>query len=490
MGTLAPGRFTTKYKASSGLYKGKDYEDIAYCKIKDKREFIIGSNKNGQKVYGLKLLKDKSNKYFLSYANSKTSTKETGRDLISKFFKDEDFGGGKGSGGGSDDTAVTESLQCYYLSILFNSSVSKLTGKESLKLLDNQQKYCFTFDKATRFTASKLLESCPEDWLKNNVFVKTANAVYNSQYVKAFRGKQVYFHRGSKFMKAVYDNKKKAQEYDKKFNNPRIAPGSFNDDKWNPGDIWMSTKPPTTTTPFSKDEKTLPVEWTELREAVRDKVDEHTLGVSLKKVGGTSAIITPFNTRKRTHNANTKFAGFKFGSTGDFFNSADIYLHFDDGGLMQLRATATTRLWQGEMKGKYAAAGKIGGGVVNHYVEKNFKRTIGSQSITTNYRETYYQNSDLNKFYKLYTRFINKQKAGTTKQEVLSIEEFKKRADGYSYRGQNASPAFYFGKYMGLLFLESIEADKRGKNLDELSRQIVRYAMSNTDISTFFIKVS
>ena len=43
---------------------------------------------------------------------------------------------------------------------------------------------------------------------------------------------------------------------------------------------------------------------------------------------------------------------------------------------------------------------------------------------------------------------------------------------------------------MGLLFLEAVEADRKGKKLDEFSRQIVRYAMSNTDISTFFLKVS
>ena len=43
---------------------------------------------------------------------------------------------------------------------------------------------------------------------------------------------------------------------------------------------------------------------------------------------------------------------------------------------------------------------------------------------------------------------------------------------------------------MNLLFLETIGAQTKGAKLDELARVIVRYAMSNTDISTFFIKVS
>ena len=92
--------------------------------------------------------------------------------------------------------------------------------------------------------------------------------------------------------------------------------------------------------------------------------------------------------------------------------------------------------------------------------------------------------------YLLYEKFINKQKPGIKDQVVLDKQAFKNAADNYTSRGRNASKAFYFAKYMNLLFLESIGAQTKGAKLDELSRVIVRYAMSNTDISTFFIKVS
>ena len=158
---------------------------------------------------------------------------------------------------------------------------------------------------------------------------------------------------------------------------------------------------------------------------------------------------------------------------------------------MQCRATDVTRYWQGLMTGKYAYAGKIGGGNINHYVEKIFNKSIGFNDVKgTQWKETLYRDTDLNKIHKLYTKFINKQKPGTEKQNVLSIEEFKKSADNYIVRGRNASKSFYFAKYMSLLFLDSIGAENKGPKLDELSRVIVRYAMSNTDISTFFIKVS
>ena len=56
MGILAAKRFKENYKASGGLYKGQGYVDIANNKIKDKREFILGSNANGNKVYCLQLI--------------------------------------------------------------------------------------------------------------------------------------------------------------------------------------------------------------------------------------------------------------------------------------------------------------------------------------------------------------------------------------------------------------------------------------------------
>ena len=492
MGQLRPVRFKTNHKASGGPYAGQGYVDIAHKKIKDKKEFILGANAQGRKVYGLSFYEDKG-KFFLDYTNSKTSKVKTGQDIISRFFKDPDFGGGKGSGGGADDTAVTESMQCFYLSLLFNTSVNKLDNKNTeLKHLETQKNNCFVYERSTRLTAKDCYDRCPEDWFAKDVFIKTANAIYQSQYSKPFKGKKVYFHRGSPFMKKVYASKKRAMDFDRKNNNPPIAPGSFSDDKWNPGDIWMSTQMPTAIEPFvdNKKFKKPPVEWTTLREAVVDKSTINTIGVSLKKVEGNPSVVA-FNTRERTHNKEVRFSGFTFGQTGDFFKSADMYMYFSDGGIMQLRATATTKSWQGEMKGKYAAAGKIGGGNINHFVEQVYGKSIGSSSMQSNWNETYYTDSNLSIMYNLYKKYINKQKSGIPKQNVVSQAEFKRLADGYkNNKGQPASPAFYFGKYMALLFLDTIKADTKNRQLDDFSKSIVRYAMSNTDISTFFIKVS
>ena len=492
MGQLAPARFKTNHKASGGLYAGQGYVDIVHKKIIDKREFILGTNAQGRKVYGLSFFEEKG-RYFLKYTNSKTSEVKNGQDVISRFFKDPDFGGGRGSGGGADDTAVTESMQCFYLSLLFNTSVNKLDNKNSqLKNLETQKNDCYVYERSTKLTAKDCYDRCPENWFAKDVFIKTANAIYQSQYSGPFKGKKVYFHRGSPFMKKVYASKKRAMDHDRKNNNPPIAPGSFSDDKWNPGDIWMSTQMPTANEPFvdNKKYKKPPVEWTTLREAVVDKSNINTIGVSLKKVEGNPRVVG-FNTRERSHNKNVSFSGFTFGLTGDFFKSADMYMYFSDGGVMQLRATATTKSWQGEMKGKYAAAGKIGGGNVNHFVEQIYGKSIGASSLQSNWNETYYRDNNLSNMYNLYKKYINIQKSGTSPQKLVTQDEFKRLADGYvNNKKQPASPAFYFGKYMALLFLDTIKADTKSTKLNDFSKSIVRYAMSNTDISTFFIKVS
>jgi hypothetical protein len=481
-----------KKKASGGPYKGLNYQDIVRSKIKDKKPFTIGDKDNANKVYGMSFQQN-SNQFILSYAASKTSKKISGSKPITQFFKDEDFGGGKGSGGGSQDTTWTESLQCYYLSLLYNTSLSKLDNKNtSLADLTKQDKYCFTYDKSKKIKAKDCFNNCPEDWFEKEVFIKTANAIYSSKEGAKFKGKRVYFHRGSPFMNAVYKNKKMAFDFDKKVaradNTSTTAPGTFSDDKWNPGDIWMSTLDPTTKDPFISKKGVVPVEWTTLREAVYSQRTT-TLGISLKKVEGSTAKITSFNLPTRKHNKKVRFLGYQFGQTGDFFNSADMYLHFSDG-IMQLRATQTTKSWQGEMKGVAAAMGKIGGGNVNFYTEDIFGRSIGYGEVKSSWSEIKYNGGSLSKFYELYDRFLNNQYK-TDIQEVVSKNEFKKKASNYvNPKGKKSGPAFYFGKFMCLLMLETINADTKSAKLNEFATAVIRYAMSNTDISTFYIKVS
>ena len=455
--------------ASAGDYAGKDRHSIVLFKIKDKKPFIISATQTGPKVYGVSY--DKATKT-LVYKTS-LSSKQLKTVSILKIFKDKDFGGGAaGSGGGADLTRIAESAQCYYCSYAFNVAGRELKVPPTLKELGT----------AARFVQADMnlydaMDKCPEDW--HDVFVKTANVL-----VKTYRNKvsgSVYFHRGSKFMQKIYEAKAEVMKSDKRSDNVQ-APGSFSNDKWNPGDIWMSTYG-TTEYPLTNKYET----WSELNQQVLERAGKlggktKLLGISLKKVTGPSAKITEFNLPKRVHNVMASYEGFRFGKIGDFFSSQDIYMYMS-GQEVQFRTFSGDSAWQGEIKGVSAAGGKIGGGNVNFYCMKHIGQNIGGgQSKNWNERSIL-KNVDVNRIYDLYEIFYNKQNTfQKADYPMVPKPEFIKLFNAQTNN-------FKASKYMCMLFLETFykgSPNKRNKVVTEM----IRYAASNTDQSSYFIKVS
>ena len=88
------------------------------------------------------------------------------------------------------------------------------------------------------------------------------------------------------------------------------------------------------------------------------------------------------------------------------------------------------------------------------------------------------------KFFKLYEKYINQQSdTSFNKQTVLSETEFKAAVK----RTKNP-PAFKFQKNMSLMLIDQL-SQLTLKKRNEFVTEIVRYAASNTDHSTYFIKV-
>jgi len=518
MSTLGPSDFLkagtipkAAHKNTNHPYFGKTRLQIIKLKIKDGKPFALGKDGKGGNIYGLKV----TNKwiYELQYAKKK-GAKAVGTIKVNKIFKDDDFGGGGGSGGGAADTEVTESLQCYYTSVLYNGTSTEWESIEAnginKKILKKYEKYC---------DASVLLQDCLKNiiskpalksWIETdpNVFVKTANKINDHRYAGQMTG-DVYFHRGSKFMKSIYERRKRCMEHDKKIalqdKTEPIAPASFSDDKWNPGDIWMSTLPKASKHPFPDNqwEGELGVDtcdWSALKNVVFHVAEQkETIGVSLKKVTS-SGSIKEFNLPKRLQNKTVKYLGFTFGQTGNFFGSADIYVYFQatPGGYqaIQWRAFDSVKSWQGEIKGASAAGGKIGGGGSNYFCEKYFKKSIGSSTNKHGkWQETL--NPDWKDAFRLYTLYNNKQLKREIKGEIPATiktqASFTKEADAYlNNKGKNTPTAFKFGKYMGLLFLDTIikgGPNKKDKHGMTWATDTFRYASSNIDISSYFIKI-
>ena len=469
---------------------------------------------------------------------------------LSGIKKTKEFGSSKGSGGGADATASTETMQCYYAAYLLNNP--------DLNLLDPNNSYA---EELTQFFASRpqlvegydkkkqlSFQDCWDFWVVRlkedaewmDTFISTANKIKIN--ATNFTKRPVYFHRGSPFMDSIYARKKKCEKHNKDLIKSGTPPSElkeslsgFSDDKWNPGDIWMSTINPNVMPyqPFSwqppvvsEDMQQHVCDWPSLQTAVyQSAISGETLGISLKKSGKTASF-RAFNSQDpETRKDKITYSGYRFGS-GDFFNSADMYIEFNNGS-MQYRATASTSSWQGEIKGTKASGGKCGGGPTNYYCELYFDRSIDSDkkldSGTWKEKKGGIKIADKKKMYELYLKYNENQKVDekkitpsvsiaktlknnpydslsdnfiktenknkfmyTSKTMNVSLGDFLILGDNF---GKNKAANFYFGKYMALVFVDIIQSNPPAKQ-NQFATEVIRYAMSNIDnVSTYFWKI-
>jgi hypothetical protein len=439
--------------------------------------------------------------YVLPRDKAKINDPKTKKITVSfnQVFKSPDFGGGaRGSGGGTAETKITESLQCYYNSYIFNTSSGVRRGAAlekkppTKKELEATAQYC-----RTTHTLKYCRDNVPNSWIEDLVFCKTANKLWSSTWGTKFHGSTVRFHRagpgtgtGSTFMDNIYKAKTNCLKSDKE-NLPQQAPGTFSHDKWNPGDIWMTTLG-FQATPLL--DKKFTADWSTLNAEVERLANEGiVLGVSLKKLK--NARIHEFNKSKVAKNT-YRFSSYRFGA-GDFFNSKDVYLEASSGE-MQLRTFGDP--WQGQITGLSAGGGKIGGGNIDYYFEQIYKQNIyptGGESAMKGVVQSY--TKDLKKdFWKLYHLCVI---GGTPDGVTPKIPESQwKKQSKSDTKNPTEEKEFYklldakdsnwkYSKYMCLKTLEILlggDVAKRNKFIT----QIWLYAASNTIQSSFFIKIA
>jgi hypothetical protein len=406
-----------------------------------------------------------------------------GKDYkISDLKKSKEFGGGGGSRGGSDLTAITESGQCYVASIVFNITKKPIKWEDlTLENLKEAAKYVDT----GKTSLEDVLEQSPSEWVKSYVMV--ANLLFKDWKMKP--GKTVYFHRDSKLHQKIFKFKQACLAADKASSTPQ-APGSFGDDKWNPGDIWMTT--------FGISESKLPDmptdSWAKLNKTIYELAQsKELLGVSLKKIERVPKA-DEYNkpgTKKKTYTFNGFIVSPENLKQGQmpFFSSIDCYLYIGDG-RVQFRATsgsAAKPSWQGEISGSTAAGGKIGGGNVNTYLMQNFKKgifkssegeivsSVNSPAFWKDFYEMYKKLFD-NATYKKY----NKTSMGNTK---VSETEFKKLALARA----KETESFIVSKYMCLKMIDIIMGNPQ--KLNDFATDVFLYGASNTNQSSYFLKI-
>ena len=398
-----------------------------------------------------------------------------------------------GSRGGAEVTALAESMQCYYNSYYWGKGITASEPTE--KQLRAQEGFCDTDRSLAKCLAADEIKS----WRNDNVFDKIAVEL-KGRFNTIFKSRPT-FHRGSEFMKNIYKAKATVHKNDKKAardNSPPTlpqAPGSFSNDKWNPGDIWMTTLS-SSTKPLEDHVCT----WGSLNDEVVHLANTGKLmGVSLKKVDAPKAHITFFNKKRKKEQQ--KYIGFSFGSRGEFFNSIDCYL-YGSTCKIQCRTTDVYKSWQGEISAAAAAGGKIGGGNINFFLDDVFKKEMfgstGEQGVISNATQAIQMGLDLKnlknnaflkEFYSLYNKFTPLSGGTEKSKNPTTEEEFLEKLN--TLPRKITTKGFLVSKYLCMKMLE-VMFGTGSSNIkrDRLMTLFCLYAMSSTNQSSFFIKIS
>ena len=365
---------------------------------------------------------------------------------LSDILKTAMFGGGRGSGGGAENTAVTEAAQCLYCAGVWHV-VGKMTLDEYLddSLLSEAATYC-----EIDVDVNKIAKELTDDWIGSSIL--TANALR-----KKLGSGNWTFHRGSPFVaniEKIFKDHNKAED-----------PKPFaNVNKWSPADIWCVKGD------IGKLDLESHATLGDFNNHLKELYDKKLLvGVSLKKAKG-SLKLEEFNTTGFFKKP-IKYQGYESFKRGDPFSSKDMYITF--GGLkMQLRSFSKAQSWQGEIKGSKAAGGKIGGGILEAILKKQTNISFPYGTGTSMGRIASRPTPEfLQELFELYLLFGGKD---SDKREFIKKAGNKKLSD------------WRYSKFLSMFFVAQLENNKR--NANKICDNIAGYSLSSSDLSAPFIK--
>jgi len=352
-----------------------------------------------------------------------------------------------GSGAGSEVTALAESLQAYAC------ATRQYLGKPLVDVSQITEKTIGDADCDRGLSAC--LKSLDEDWFHS--VVVSANKIFND--VPDSSSQKFTFHRGGRLVGQIYSE----------FSKFRKESGIAGDDKWNPADIWMAKKG-----------FIFKSNWNSLQEYNTYIYDEfaktNLIGISLKKVPSGEPHGEIFNNGKPP---NAQFTGIKLGQ--NMFDSKDIYIQFKSSGKdgeIQLRnfsSRAVPSSWQGEIKGKTAAGGKIGGGkVMEAAIDSGIPRI--KLMIPQEFQKEIVKPSDTT--IKKFAMMFKELSGNKNKLDDLIIETKKY---------QRMDNVWWMSKYIGVDFCYTMLKEKKE---DSITKWLFGYGSSSSKNSSIFIKYS
>ena len=185
----------------------------------------------------------------------------------------------------------------------------------------------------------------------------TANSGFGGKLLRQEKYKQYNFHRNSAFMNSIYELFKENSKSIK-----RTLGLTIGGDKWNPGDIWISTQKEF---PVGKDLPTIK----QMNDRLLKRWKEaDIMGISLKKLGK-NPTFSVYNLPDQKH----WFPFIKIESPKSPLGSKDMYITAGKGTdtiSIQIRTFGRDSNIQCEIKGASAAGGKAGFGITKTLLRK------------------------------------------------------------------------------------------------------------------------
>lgn len=363
--------------------------------------------------------------------------------------KSKVFGGGtSGAGGGTVQTAITESAQCLWCAALLGEGHTNPIEHFTDVVL---KKYKSSIDVGKTKMSDML--AINDEWKESSYL--------SAQYLitKGYINKNQTFHRDSKKMNAIYNAKTLA------FKNSNL--GKFNSDKWNPGDIWAIDN--------SFDIKSLDV--TTVRQLNRSILvafnDRTCVGISLKKVIE-KAKGHEYNVKLPPDVADYKMIKTELSSAKGTFWSSKSGGVVHDGGEMSISPNSSMGTNKMEIKGKSARGGGIGWGVIIDSAKMVFGRRMRTHKQIQKLAIAIAKKKD-NRARALFFKAINDT---TTK---MSRKEFDENID--------KKDAPWVAAKLGAVFVCRILELNKGAKANRFITKVVNYAGSKSEDASAYVKV-
>jgi hypothetical protein len=378
---------------------------------------------------------------------------------------------GKGrSGGSNSQTIVQETTQNLVLSLTFNILKRQITEND---LVDSDLLKAYELIDKNDNPLNELIHFMysSKDW--KNTFIETANILFKKFYAN---DKTYKFERGTKFIESIYTQYK---------NLSKEMGIKANKNKWNPSDIWLVS---TELNNFPKCDTLIELNAT-LKKLYLSK---DLIGVSLKKIDGKPNISVYNESNTLTTNETSSFLnerildGKKYKTFMFSSDSKDAYLITTDNIKIQFRSFGNMVGYQGEIKGKSASHGKINYNIINYFLNRLTKSKLPKDDNAVKVIRELIRVNDKS----ILTDFIYKWNIHN-KRKIADINELIVYATESSWdkKTKTNNPLdWIYSNYLSMLLIETVEG-MSDENKDIFINNVFRYASSESDFSSIFVKV-